>query len=78
MSRSFERARIKRDFYVQRICIESQDDPSVSFDLESNLDRAIITGEERALQVLSLNANAKWIALLARMEQAFFTSAVAA
>ena len=69
LSRSFERARIKRDFYVQRICIESQDDPSVSFDLESNLDRAIITGEERALQVLSLNANAKWIALLARMEQ---------
>jgi hypothetical protein len=69
LSRSFERARIKRNFYMQRICIQSEGDPSKGFDLETDLDRAVITGEERALHVLSLNANAKWAALVERLEQ---------
>jgi hypothetical protein len=60
---SFERARIRRDYYTQRICIESDGKPGDSFDLETDLDKAVVTGEEWALRLLSLQPNSKWSVL---------------
>ena len=64
LNRGFERARVRLDYYTKRICIESGEKPAHPFDLESDLDKAMITGEEVALRLLRVQTNAKWTALL--------------
>ena len=69
LASSFERARVRRDYYTQRICIESDGKANDLFDLETDLEKAVITGEEWALRLLSLQPNAKWSVLQRELAQ---------
>jgi hypothetical protein len=60
LKRSFARARIRRDYFTHRISVEAPDDQTQPFDLETDLGKAIVTGDERALQLLSLKSNTRW------------------
>jgi hypothetical protein len=66
---SFERARTRRDYYTQRICIEPDGKHDNAFDLATDLDEAIITGEEWALRLLALQPNVKWPVLKRELER---------
>jgi hypothetical protein len=63
LKRSFAQARIRQDYFTHRISITSPDDQFQPFDLATDIDKAIISGDEQALQLLSLKPHTRWSVL---------------